>query len=304
MPIGVALVPLALRYLNESKGRREPLDLPGLALVSAGLFGIVWGIVRGNGHGWSSTGIVAPIVVGALLVAAFVAWESRTPAPMLPMRLFRDRTFTLVNVASLFMYFGMFGSIFLLAQFFQTVQTYGPLGSGLRLLPWTLAPIFVAPIAGALSDRIDPKRIIAVGLTMQAGALVWLGLVSTPTTSYSTLIAPFIVAGIGMALFFAPVANVVLTSVPVEDEGKASGANNGIRELGGVFGVAILAAVFSHVGGYGSGQSFVDGMVPAVIAGGAVVGLGALAAMAIPARRRHRAAVPAPDRLEPATETA
>jgi MFS family permease len=185
----------------------------------------------------------------------------------------------------------MFGSIFLLAQFFQTVQGYSPLGSGLRILPWTLAPMFIAPIAGALSDRISPKQIIGTGLSLQAIALAWIALVSTPTVSYSTLIGPFVVAGVGMALFFAPVANVVLSAVRRHEEGQASGANNAIRELGGVFGVAVLAAIFSRVGGYGSAQAFSDGMNTAVLVGAGLVAVGAVAAFAIPDRRRQEAAV-------------
>jgi MFS family permease len=184
------------------------------------------------------------------------------------------------------MFFGMFGSIFLLSQFFQTVQGYSPLGSGLRILPWTLAPMFIAPIAGALSDRIAPKAIIGTGLSLQAVALAWIGLVSAPTTPYSELVVPFIMAGVGMALFFAPMANIVLSAVRPEEEGQASGANNAVRELGGVFGVAVLAAVFAHVGGYESGQSFVDGMNPAILIGAVVVALGAVAAFAIPGRKR------------------
>ena len=206
---------------------------------------------------------------------------------MLPMRFFRNRVFTLANVASLLMFFGMFGSIFLLAQFFQTVQGYSPFGAGLRILPWTLAPMFIAPVAGALSDRISPRLIIGLGLTLQSVALAWIGLVSTPTVPYSQLIAPFIVAGVGMALFFAPVANVVLSAVRPIEEGKASGANNTIRELGGVFGVAVLAAVFSHVGGYQSLEAFSDGMNTAVLVGAAVVALGAVAAFAMPGSGRR-----------------
>ncbi len=171
---------------------------------------------------------------------------------MLPMRFFRNRTFALANVSSLFMFFGMFGSIFLLSQFFQTVQGYSPLGSGLRILPWTAMPIFVAPIAGALSDRIGGHRLMGVGLALQAIGLAWIATVSTPTTPYSHFVIPFFISGIGMALFFAPVANVVLSAVRPQEEGKASGANNAIREVGGVFGVAVLASVFSRVGGYGS----------------------------------------------------
>jgi len=180
----------------------------------------------------------------------------------------------------------MFGSIFLLAQFFQTVQGYSPLGSGLRILPWTAMPIVVAPIAGALSDRIPGPRIMGVGLALQAIGLGWIAAVSTPTISYSQLVAPFFLSGIGMALFFAPVANVVLGSVRPHEEGQASGANNAIRELGGVFGVAVLASIFASTGGYGSGTSFVSGLTPAVWLGAALVGVGALVAFVIPVRRR------------------
>jgi EmrB/QacA subfamily drug resistance transporter len=287
VPIGLVLVPLALRRLDESHGPGGRLDLVGVGLASVGLFGIVWGLVRGNVQGWASPEIVGALTVGALLVAAFVLWELRTPTPMLPMRFFRSRAFALANVASLFMFFGMFGSIFLLAQFFQTVQGYSPLGAGLRILPWTLAPMFIAPVAGALSDRISPRLIIGTGLTLQAVALAWIGLVSTPDVPYTSLIGPFIVAGVGMALFFAPVANVVLSAVRPQEEGQASGANNTIRELGGVFGVAVLAAIFSHVGGYQSAEAFSDGMNAAALVGAAVVGVGAIAAFAMPRRRRE-----------------
>jgi EmrB/QacA subfamily drug resistance transporter len=286
VPIGLILIPLALTRLTESHGASSRLDLPGLGLASAGLFGIVWGLIRGNAEGWASPQIVGSLTAGLLLMAAFVAWELRTPSPMIPMRFFRNATFSLANSASLFMYFGMFGSIFLLAQFFQTVQGYSPLGSGLRILPWTLAPMFIAPIAGALSDRIQPKLIIGTGLAMQAVALAWIGLVSEADTPYSELVVPFILAGVGMAMFFAPVANVVLSAVRPQEEGIASGANNAIRELGGVFGVAVLASVFAHQGGYESGQAFVDGMNPAILIGAGVVALGALAAFLIPGKRR------------------
>ena len=220
------------------------------------------------------------------MLALFVLCELRVAAPMLPMRFFRNRAFTLTNVASLFMFFGMFGSIFLLAQFFQTVQGYSPLDAGIRILPWTAMPIFIAPIAGALSDRIGGQRIMGVGLALQAIGLAWISAVSTPTTPYSELIVPFVISGMGMALFFAPVANVVLSAVRPEEEGQASGAQNAIRELGGVFGVAVLASIFAHYGGYGTAQGFVDGMRPAVWVGAAVVGLGAVAAFAIPRRPR------------------
>src|SRR6476620_2662919 len=294
VPSGIVLIPLTLRRLDETYGPAAKLDLPGVALASVGLTGIVWGLVRGHGQGWTSPEIVISLVAGALVFALFVLWELRTAEPMLPMRFFQNRVFTLANVASLLMFFGMFGSIFLLSQFFQTVQGYSPFGSGLRILPWTIMPMFVAPIAGALSDRIGGARLMGVGLTLQAAGLGSIAALSTPSTPYWQLVLPFMVSGIGMAMFWAPVANVVLSAVRKEEEGQASGAQNAIRELGGVFGVAVLASVWSHYGSYASGTAFVDGMTPALWVGATVVALGAVAAFAIPRRARSQeAAAPA-----------
>ncbi len=302
VPIGLVLAPLAWRRLEETHGPARTLDLRGLALASAGLLGIVWGLVRGNEVGWGSAEILSALAAGVILLVSFVAWELRAPAPMLPMRFFRNRTFALANVASLFMFFGMFGSIFLLAQFFQTVQGYSPLQSGLRILPWTAMPIFVAPIAGALSDRIGGHKLMGLGLALQSAGLAWIAAVSTPTTSYGSLVLPFVLSGTGMALFFAPVANVVLSSVRPEEEGQASGAQNAIRELGGVFGVAVLASIFAQYGGYRSGTAFVDGMTPAVYVGAAIVAVGSLAALGI--RLRPRRARSEAVEAEPALEAA
>src|SRR5918911_2358935 len=257
VPIGLVLAPLILLRLDESRGPASRLDLPGLALASAGLVGIVWGLVRANEAGWTSVGILGSFLVGATLLVCFVAWELHTEHPMLPMRFFRNRTFALANAASLLMFFGMFGAIFFISQFFQTVQGLSPLQSGLRVLPWTAMPMLVAPIAGAVSDRIGGQRLMAAGLALQAIGLAWIATVTTPTAAYVAFVVPFLISGVGMALFFAPVANVILSSVKPEEEGQASGANNAIRELGGVFGVAVLAAVFTANGGYASGQQFV-----------------------------------------------
>ena len=224
------------------------LDLPGLVLASVGLLGIVLGVVRGNDYGWTSVTVLPPLVIGALLVAAFIGWELRTREPMLPLQLFRNRGFALTNAASLLMFFGMFGSIFLLAQFLQVVHHYSPLQAGLRTLPWTAMPVLIAPFAGALSDRIGGRPLLATGLGLQAIGLGWLAAVASPTVPYATMVPAFVISGVGMSLFFAPVANVVLSSVRRDQEGIASGANNAIRELGGVFGIAVLSAVFSAHG--------------------------------------------------------
>jgi MFS family permease len=212
--------------------------------------------------------------------------------PMLPLRFFTDRAFAAANTASLLMYFGMFGSIFLLTQFFQTAQGYSPLDAGLRLLPWTVMPMVVAPIAGTLSDRIGGGPIMAGGLTLQAAGLGWLAAVTTATVGYASLVAPFVLAGIGMAMFFAPATNVVLSVVRPEEEGKASGVSNVVREIGGVFGVAVLASVFAGHGGYESPEIFVDGLVPATSIGAFVVAGGALSALAIRGKGRPAATEP------------
>jgi EmrB/QacA subfamily drug resistance transporter len=286
VPIGIALVPFAWLRIRESRGPADKLDIPGLLLVSIGLLSLVWGVVEGNAQGWTSPQIVAAIGVGLLLLVGFAFWEGRAPAPMLPLRFFKSRAFSMANLASLLMYFGMFGSIFLLSQFLQSVQGYSPFQAGLRILPWTVAPIFVAPIAGAMSDRVGGGLLMGVGLAMQAIGLAWLGLVATPTVPYIDLIVPFILAGVGMGLFFAPVANVVLSAVRPEEEGQASGANNAIREVGGVLGVAVLTAVFLARGAYFPAQAYVDGMQPAMLIGALFVAAGSIAAFGIPKLRR------------------
>jgi len=228
VPVGIALAPLALLRLRETYGTDRALDLPGLALVSAGLLGLVWGLVNGNADGWTSPRILAALGLGAILLAAFVRWELRARTPMLPMRFFRSRTFAAANTASLLMTFGMFGSIFLLTQFFQTAQGHSPLQAALRVLPWTLMPMIVAPIAGALSDRIGGRLLLASGLGLQALGLAWNAAVTEAGVGYASLVGPFVISGIGMGLFFAPLANVVLGSVARDEEGKASGANNAV----------------------------------------------------------------------------
>ena len=281
VPIGLVVIPMAALRLTETHGPSTRLDLPGLALASGGLLAVVWGLVRANELGWTSATIVGSFAVGLVLLVGFVWWEARSAAPMLPLRLFRSRSFTAANVISLLMSFGMFGSIFLLAQFFQIVQHYSPLQAGLRTLPWTIMPIFVAPLAGILSGRTGTRPLLVLGMSLMAIALLWMSLVSSPTVEYLALVPSFIVAGTGMGLFFAPIANVVLSSVRPEEEGKASGANNAIRELGGVFGVAVLASVFATYGSYVSGQSFVDGLIPAMRVGAAIVAIGAVVALGL-----------------------
>ena len=225
------------------------------------------------------------MAAGAVLISLFVWWEARSRNPMVPLRFFHRRAFSTANLTSMLMSFGLFGSVFLLAQFFQIVQHYSPLEAGLRTLPWTAMPILVAPFAGFLSDRIGSRPLLVSGMALMAGGLGWIAAVVSPTVPYLVLVPPFAMGGIGMSLFFAPVANVVLSVVRRDEEGKASGVNNTIREVGGVFGVAVLASIFASTGGYASPAAFTMGLDAALWAGAIVVGLGTVAALWIPGRK-------------------
>ena len=286
VPVGLVLIPLALRRLTESRGPAAGLDLQGLALAGPGLLGITYGAIRGQALGWTSPAILASLAAGVVFLVAFVRWERRAAAPMLPMRFFGSRAFVATNGLSFAMYFGVFGAIFLLAQFFQTTQGYSPLEAGLRTLPWTGMPMIVSPLAGVLSDRIGTRPLLVAGMALQAIAIAWLAVVVTPEIAYGRLIVPFVLAGAGMALVFAPSANAVLGSVGPQDAGQASGATNAIRELGGVIGVAVLASVFSAHGSYVSPQAFTSGLTAALPIAATVLALGALLALRVPGAGR------------------
>ncbi|OLB81721.1 MAG: MFS transporter [Actinobacteria bacterium 13_2_20CM_2_71_6] len=284
VPIGVLLLPI-VALVRESRGGAGRLDPLGVLLATGGLFGLTFGLVRGNGHGWTSGQVLTALVGGGVLLLAFVAWQARARTPMVPLGLFRDRGFALINTISLVMAFGMFGSVFLGAQFLQTVQGYTPFQAGLRTLPWTAMPILAAPVSGLLSDRFGARRIVALAVALQAAGVGWLAVVSSPTVPYARLIPPFVLAGLGMGLFFAPVARLTLGFAPRPLEGVASGTSNALRQFGTVLGVAVLGSVFSSFGGFASGQDFVNGMMAAEMGGAIALGLAAILALALPAPR-------------------
>jgi EmrB/QacA subfamily drug resistance transporter len=286
VPVGVFAVVLAARVLTESRGTAKRLDLLGLVLATAGVLSIVWGVVHGADDGWTSGTVLGSLIAGVVLLAAFVGWERRTAAPMLPLRLFSVRSFSVVNVVSFTFSVGVFGSVFLLAQFFQVVQHYTPFQSGVRTLPWTAAPLVVAPIAGLIVDRVGPRTLIVIGQFFLAGALGWIALITSATVQYGDFVVPFVLAGVGMGLTFAPSASVVMNSASDADRGVASGTNNTIREVGVAMGVAVLASVFASAGSYESPVRYADGLVPAVWTGAAIVAVGAVVALLLPGRRR------------------
>ena len=285
VPIGLLAIPFVLTRMGESFGGDTGLDIPGLALVTGAALGIVWGLVRGNSAGWASLEVLASLVTGALLAAAFVAWELRARRPMLPMRFFRSRAFSAGNAAIFLVFASLFGAVFFFAQLLQTGLGYGPLDAGLRLLPWTGTFMLVAPIAGALADRIGERPLMVGGLLIQAGGMSWIALLAEPGLGYSELVVPLIVAGVGVSMAIPAAQNSVVGSVALDAVGKAAGTNSMMRELGGVFGIAILVAVFAAAGGYASAQAFTDGFAPAIGVSAGLSLLGAIVGAGLPGRR-------------------
>jgi EmrB/QacA subfamily drug resistance transporter len=290
VPVALVAVPLVFWALPESFGRRQPLDLTGLALAGSGILSLVWAIIRGNDDGWGSTTVVSGLVVGALLIGAFLLRESRTDHPLVPLRLFRVRSFSVANASALAFSFGVFGLVFLLAQYLQIGMGYTPLQAGIRTLPWTAAPMIFAPIAGMLAPRLGVRPLLTAGLFLQAAGLAWQGLIVTSDTlTYADLVPGLALAGIGMGLTFAPSATAVLFDMAPDDHGTASSVNATIREIGGALGVAALVAVFTASDGTLTPEGYVAGLQPAALVAAAVVALGALVVLVWMPRATGRA---------------
>jgi len=290
---GVALLMISTR-LRESFGPKAGLDLPGLALVAAAAFAWVWALLRGNRTGWSSAEVVTALIGGIVLSAAFIGWELRARAPMVPMRLFRAQAFASGILSSFLFYAAMYGVLFLLPQLLQSALDNGPLGAGLRLLPWTATLFVTAPVAGVMVNKVGERALVVTGLLMQAIGLGWIACIVAPGIPYSSMVVPLILAGVGVSMAMPAVQNAVLGSVAVVEMGKASGIFNMGRFLGGVFGVALLVATFSASSGGSSPADFTAGFA-AAIAVAAILSLGGtIAGWWLPARRRMVAA-PTPE---------
>jgi EmrB/QacA subfamily drug resistance transporter len=284
VPIALLVISLALRRIEESFGPDTAIDVPGLALVTSSAFGIVWGLVRGNVAGWESGEVVLALTLGALLAAAFVAWEARAREPMLPLRLVRSRAFSAGNAAIFFHWASALGALFFMAQFLQTTLGYGPFEAGLGLMPWGATTVAVPQIVGRLITRFGERPFIAGGLSLNALALIWIALTAEPDLAYWQIAAPLVLSGAGIAMSIPAAQSSVLTSVAPGDIGKASGTFSTLRQLGGAFGVAVLVAVFTAAGSYVSAEAFSDGFAAAMAACAGLSVVGALAGIALPRR--------------------
>lgn len=285
VPITLLALPLVLRGLQESRSATAGrLDVLGTALLGGAVFAGIWGIVHGNDDGWASPVVLTTLVLGAVLLTAYVGWARTRRDAILPLRLFRSRSFTVANVIALTFTIGMFGAVFLLSQYLQVVQGYSPLEAGLRTLPWTAAPMIVAPIAGALAPRVGLRPLLLVGLVLQTVSLVWFAIVTEAGSDYSSFVPALLVAGLGMGMTFAPMSTAVLEGLPDDDFATASSANSTIREFGVALGVAGIVAVFQGNGGTITPTGYDGAVGPALLAGAAVVGVAVVAALLAPGR--------------------
>jgi EmrB/QacA subfamily drug resistance transporter len=286
VPVGIVAIGLVYVALGEAFGRRVRPDMIGLVLAAAAVFGLVFGIIRGNEAGWTSAQVLAGLIGGAVLLAAFLAWERRVTDPLLPLTLFRDRSFSAANGVGLLFSIGIFGAIFILIQFMQVVQGASPLEAGVKTMPWTMAPLVVAPIAGLIAPRVGTRVLIVTGTTLQAAGLAWIALTMAPDTAYATFVPAFVLAGVGMGLVFAPSATAILANMREEDHATASGTNSTVREIGVALGIAILTAVFTGNGGELTPTAYTDAAIPAVWTGVVFLLAASVVGLALPKHRR------------------
>ena len=282
VPIGLVAVVLSRRHLTESLGPDSSLDIPGLALVTAAAFGLVWGLVRGNSQGWTSAEVTLALSGGVALTAGFVVHEVRTPRPMLPMSLFRSRWFSAGNATIFCLWAAAFSAIFFMAQFLQIALRYDPLTAGLGLMPWGAAAFVAAPVTGRKLSEKGERPFMVAGMLLVSAAAVWLAVVADPKTSYWEVGVPLLVAGLGASVALPAAQSAAVSHIRPADVGKASGAFSTLRQLGGALGIALAVAAFTGSGGYGSPREFSSGFAAAMTVAAGLALVGALAGALAP----------------------
>lgn len=299
VPIGLIAGLLSLSQLKESYGPRQSLDLYGLVLASAGFFLLAWGLVQVSSVGWGNSRVILTLIAGAVVVAIFLVVESRRRYPMVRLHLFRNRAFNAASWVTFFMYAGLFGALFLMSQFLQTGLGDGPLTAGLELLAWTGVSMFIAPVVGPMADKYGNRMFMALGMALQAIGFGWVAMAAKPGVAFTAVIGGLLVAGVGIGIVFPTVANGVMISVGPDETGIASGTSATLRELGGVFGVALTATVFSSTGNYASRSIFITHFSSALGVCAVLSAIGAFVSLAYPSlHAMTQAPAPAAQPLE------
>jgi EmrB/QacA subfamily drug resistance transporter len=281
VPIVIVLIPLALSRLEESRGPATRVDIPGIALIGGMSFAAAWALMRGNETGWASAEVLSSIGAAIVLLLAVVAWLRRTSDPVIPPRLFAAKGFGGGLMAAFFLYGALYATLFFITQFLQVAQGYGPLEAGLRLLPWTATLFFVAPVAGSLVNRVGERPLVVAGLALNTLGLAWLGLTASAAMTLAAMAPALVAMGVGVSLAMPALQSGVLRAVPPADIGKASGSYSMAQFIGGVFGIAIAACVFSAFGSYANPQAFTDGFRAMIGSAAVMTALGALMAIGL-----------------------
>ena len=281
VPVGIAAAIGARLRLAESRGPRTRLDVPGLALVSAGAAALIWAVVQGSQTGWTGTDVLVGLPLGAVLLGAFLIWETRAPQPMIPLGLFRVRSFSAAVAAVFLLGASIYAAAFMTSEFFQLAWGDSPLTAGLRFLPWTATPLLIAPLAGALSDRIGPRQLMVPGLLLQAAGFAWIVVLAGSGAGYTAYLAPFIIAGVGVSMAIPTTPAAALNAVDPAMLGKASAILNTLRQFGAVFGIAIATAIFNSSGSLAGPAAVTSGYRPALAAAAGFSVIGALAALGV-----------------------
>ncbi|WP_281394612.1 DHA2 family efflux MFS transporter permease subunit [Nonomuraea muscovyensis] len=281
VPVGIVLVALSMVKIAETRGSVRGIDLLGLLLSTIGVFGIAQSLIRGGEAGWTSPTVLAGFIGGALALVLFVVWETRARSPMMPVGMFRNLSFTGGCLTSFVLAAALYGNGFVFAQYLQLAEGNDPLGVGIRLLPWVGLALFISPIAGKMADSMGERPLVIVGLLLHGIGFLAIALMASAGMGYGPMIIPLLLAGVGVAIAFPTVASAVMRSVSPMEVGMAAGVSNTIRQVGAVFGVAAVAAIFTAQGGYGTAERFISGFTPATIALSVITFAGVLAALII-----------------------
>jgi len=294
VPVGVIGFVLSLRLVPESRDEHahRHYDVGGAVTITGGLMLLVYAIVRAETHGWGNGLTIAMFVVAALLHAAFIAIELRSPEPLVRLSIFRTRSLTTANIVMFLVASGLFAMFFFNTLYIQKVLGYGPLKAGLAFLPFTAGIMVSAGIASSTATRIGVRPIAAAGMALTAGGLIWLAQLPVHGSYLVDVLPPLLLSSLGMGAVFMPLTLVATTGLRDEDQGLASGLFNTSQQIGGALGLAVLSTLAAnrtaHAGG-GKAQ-LVSGFHWA-FAGGAVFVAVALVAMVAMLRKRHVAGI-------------
>ncbi len=292
VPVGILAIAGSRLRLAESHGPASRLDLPALVLIAAAVGAVTWGLVQAGQVGWGSAQTLTGLSLGAASIVAFVAWERRAAEPMIPLGLFRSGSFSAAVATQFLLAAAIYSAAFLTSQYFQFALGDSPLGTGLRFLPWTATPMVIAPIAGAVFDKIGARPLIVPGLLMQAVGFAWIVYLAARSSGYVSYVAPFVIAGAGISMAIPCVSAAGLNAVAPQALGKAAGVMNTMQQFGAVSGIAVATTVFNANGSLAGPAAITSGYRPALGVAAGLSVLGAVAALGI--RRAARAGKPGP----------